>query len=114
MKVYRKEINSHNVHAALHDSIIKQCGNIISTQRAHVKWYITVKLTFQKATRPDVFTNPPIYLRSSPFATTISTPLKESLLESIKILEEKIDNFTRNGSGWRVYSIQTIDLNIAK
>ena len=67
-----------------------------------------MKIVFQKATRPDVFTDPPIYLKTSPIATTNTIPLNNSLREA-----DNIDIFIRNGTGWQVYTLQAIDLNIA-
>ena len=111
--VYRKIMNISDVHSTIYKTIMNECNNIILSQHNHVKWNITVKIVFQKETRPDVFTDPPIYLKTSPIATTNTIPLKNSLLGAVNILEGSIDNFISNGSGWRVYTLQAVDLNIA-
>ena len=54
---------------------------------------------FEEASRSGVFTDPPIHLKTEPIATTQSRPIKEALEQSYQDLVEKIDSFTRNGSG---------------
>ena len=74
LRVYRKEVNSSDIYTTLRETIMNECKHIIKSQHNHVKWYIGAKIIFQKATRPDMFTDPPIYLRTSPIATTTTTP----------------------------------------
>ena len=57
---------------------------------------------------------PPIHLKTEPIATTQSRPIEEALEQSYQDLVEKIDSFTRNGSGWVLKAILNVDIRVVK
>ena len=82
------------------------------TKEANIKWYASLSLVFHKATRPDVITNPPVYFRTEPVASTSSNPLELQLKVALRRLWHQIDRYEENGSGWVVDRLRELDIHI--
>ena len=75
------------------------------TRDANVKWYLTLSLVFHKASQPDVVTDPPVYFRTEPVASTSANPLMLQLKIALRRLWQEIDTYEENGPGWVVHSV---------
>ena len=112
--IYRKSINSgNNIYGQLRHAIMNDCRGVIRNQRDNVKFYVTGKFIFEKASRPGVETDPPIYFQSNPIATTRTRPIQEALESTYQNLLEKINIFIKNGSGWALKAVHDVDIRVA-
>ena len=100
----------------LRHTILNDCRGAINDTQHNVKWYITTKLVFQKAAQPGVETVPPIYFKTTPVTTTTDggrRQLEGHLQNAFDEILEKIETFTRNGSGWVLKAVLDVDLHLA-
>ena len=101
-----------NIQEQLKHAIMQDGHEILQQQRNNVKFIFTVKCIFEKALRPGVFTDPPAYFKTSPIATTCSTPLKVILQGMFEHLWEQIEAYVRNGSGWTLRELLDVDMQV--
>ena len=112
-RMHRKTMNSDkNIYEQLQHTIMNDVRGILRQQHNNVKYYITCKFVFEKADRPGVYTDPPIYVSTEPIATTRSRPIEDILRHKYEELVEKIETFVQNGSGWILKEILDVDLRI--
>ena len=79
---------------------------------ANIKWYASLTLVFHKATQPNVVTEPPVYFRTEPVASTSSNPLELQLKVALRRLWHQIDRYEANGSGWVVDRLRELDVHV--
>ena len=77
-----------------------------------LKYYLAVRAIFYKASHPGVFTDPPVFLQTQPVTVYPATDLEEKLESDVAALENMIDEYERNGSGWVLDYIEGLDTNI--
>ena len=113
-RLYRKSIDSNkNVIDKLRHVIMNDCRGVIRNEPQNIKFYVTGKFVFEKATRPGVVTDPPVFFKTSPIATTRSIPIEEALESTFQDMREKINTYIRNGSGWVLKAVLDVDLRVA-
>ena len=113
-KLYRKEvqIKSHfkeRLEEIIADDVIK----VVRNQQRNNKFYIAITVIFQKTLHKEIFTDPPIYFTTTPTPTTNASTLMNILDEMGKHLYKKIEAYTQNGSGWRLYEIRNVDVQVS-
>ena len=115
-RMYQKTLHSDkNIYEQLGHTIMNDVRGVLHQQQNNVKYYITCKFIFEKAHRPGVRTDPPIYLSTDPVAMTRSHHIEEILRQKYEELFEKIETFVQNGcSGWILKEILDIALRIVK
>ena len=82
------------------------------TRDTNVKWYLSLSLVFHKATHTDVITDPPVYFRTEPMASTSAQPITLQLKIALRRLWQEIDSYEENGSGWIVDHLRELDLHV--
>ena len=87
-----------DIFEQLRSSILDDGFTFIQKQ-SNIKYFFTLKLTFQKAVDPTVITNPPIYFRSEPFIQIPGENVHADLQLAHSQLLHQLDTFERNGSG---------------
>ena len=82
-RLYRRTLEAKsNMQAQLRNAIMHDGHSVLRRERSNVKFTFTVKCIYEKALRPGVFTDPAAYFKTSPFATTRSTPI-ETILQDV-------------------------------
>src|ERR1700733_11448860 len=71
-----------------------------------IKWYLTVDIEFRR-TNPDndEEVSATSYFRSTPVILNDSTQMEAQLSEALNRIKEQIEQYTVNGSGWRIHEI---------
>ena len=90
------------VKSTVYDLVIKSTGTF--------KWYLGLKAIFHKITNPDIISEPPPFFRTDPSPSyhKYSDKVWEIVKEQ---LEKQIDNYERNGSGWVVSRLVSLDVS---
>ena len=83
----------------------------LSSER-NLKWYLTLSMVFHRAARPDILTEPPVYFRTEPVASTSSNPIELQLKVALRRLWQEIDTYEENGSGWVLDHLIELDLHV--
>ena len=77
------------------------------------KWYLGLKVVFHKATNPEELYDPPAYFQTDPFVHHRKND--DDVWDIVKgQLEQQIDNFERNGSGWVLSQLVSLDVTLLK
>ena len=112
-KLYRKVYKvKKNIKTILRYGIITDVRNVIEKITNNVKFMLTISCIFQKSQYKDIFSDPPIFFKTLPIKTTSSTPLKVILEEMFLDIWNQIEEFIKNGSGWVLYKLENIDLQV--
>ena len=69
-------------------------------------------MVFHRAARPDILTEPPVYFRTEPVASTSSNPIELQLKVALRRLWQEIDTYEENGSGWVLDHLIELDLHV--
>ena len=77
-----------------------------------LKYYLAVHVVFYKPSHPDVTTDPPAVLQTHPRTVYAATDLDKTLESDVESLENMIDEYERNDSGWCLDYIERLDTNI--
>ena len=103
-----------NYVSDLGTAVLKLAHELIErlTRDANVKWYLSLSLVFHKATHTDVITDPPVYFRTEPMASTSAQPIALQLKIALRRLWQEIDSYEENGSGWIVDHLRELDLHV--
>ena len=103
-----------NYVADLGTAVLKLARELIErlTRGANLKWYLSLSLVFHKATRTDVTTDPPVYFRTEPVASTSSNSIELQLKVALRHLWQDNDTYEENGSGWVVDHLRELDLHV--
>ena len=112
-RLYRRELAAkNNLQAQLRHAIMHDGRGVLRREQNNVKFTFTVKCIFEKALRPGVFTDPPAYFKTSPVATTRSTPIETILQGMFEDIWEQISAYVRNGSGWALRELLDVDMQV--
>ena len=112
-KLYRKEAHiKKSFKENLENIISDDVSVVIKNQQGNIKFCIAITVIFQKALQKEVFTDPPIYFTTTPTPTTSASTLANILDGMAKDLNSQIDTYTKNGSGWKVYEIKHVDVQV--
>ena len=112
-RLYRRTLEAKsNMQAQLRNAIMHDGRGVLRRERSNVKFTFTVKCIYEKALRPGVFTDPAAYFKTSPVATTRSTPIETILQGMFEDIWEQISAYVRNGSGWTLREILDVDMQV--
>ena len=77
-----------------------------------IKWHLLAKVIFERES--DTFEKIPAYFGSSNYTKLREADMTERIAQAFSKIEEKIENFISNGSGWTLQNIEHIELKVAK
>lgn len=113
-RLYRKEIHATSqIQSRLRYTIRHDIKQFLHAVRQNIKFVVTASFIFQKALRPEIYTIPPIYFKSTPVRTTQPTNIDEILDGIYQHLWMKVEDFTMNGSGWAMYKLLNVDVEVS-
>ena len=75
-----------------------------------IKWYLSLNVEFCGATNPLKRTDPPVTFRTEVFTSITEYDLEEMANLGYEQIVDDIENFQRNGSGWVLDNLVTLDL----
>ena len=114
--MYRKRFNQEDRQnllenlktnlSELKDIIVNKV--LVETQA--LKWYVTLKLNFQKANDPAVITEPSVVFRTEVFTSANVEDIDAISHAVYNELTQKIHDYQANGSGWVVDQFIDVDL----
>ena len=101
----------------LREIIMKDVPELVNSKRAEIgdsfKWYLGLKVLFAKANNPDVFTDPPVVFLTNPVISYHSWGLQEDPWKKTEEqLNHKIGNYEKNGSGWILERMLSLDVTV--
>ena len=99
----------HRLKCALFEQV-KQKLETISEKRAY-KYTISLKVIFQQLSNQDILTVPPVVFNTEAFILLAATNIEDQLHVAESNLMQQVDNYERNGSGWILYRLNSLDLN---
>ena len=70
-----------------------------------------MKVTFQQISKPDILTVPPVVFNTETLILLPGTNIEDQLHVAQSNLIQQVDNYERNGSGWILYKLNSLDLN---
>lgn len=111
---YQKKFNRENKSNLYmrFNHAVREFKDILSdkTKSKAIKWYLSLGVEFCSATNPSKMTDPPVIFRSQTFASLDENDLEELLITAYDQIIDDIENFQRNGSGWILDNLVTLDL----
>ena len=112
-RIYRKTLNtSRKIFDQLRHTIMHDIRGVVRREHNNLKFYITGRFIFEKAHRPGVYTDPPVYLIVDPVATTQSQSIETTLQRMYDNMAEQISVYVSNGSGWVLRELLDVDLRV--
>ena len=94
---------------SLHSVIMEQARDLVIKATGVFKWYLGLKVLFHKAADPWHETDPPPFFQTDPSESYRRN--QEDVWEITKEnLEQQIENYERNGSGWVLSQLLSIDV----
>ena len=98
----------------LKDSIFAMKDKIEEYQKERnaLKFTMAIHVEFVKSSDPSIITDPPVVLNTQPFEVYAETDISSSLIDVYKQLENAISVFQKNGSGWTLSQINSLDLSM--
>ena len=111
MGVYRKKLSSEGIKHVL-DTDLLQLLQGEARKRMHFKWYVALKVVFEKLTNSSIITDPPACFRTHPCLGLLGTDYKSELEGVYEDLMEQIAVFEKNGSGWTMKHFVDLDVTI--
>ena len=99
------------------DSAIHAMKEKLSTFRMNehsLKFNMAVHVEFEKATDPEVITDPPVVLQSEQFEVYHETSIEEQLEKVVRQLNTNIDVYEHCGSGWVLKRLIALDTTLWK
>ena len=115
ISIYRKKFEPHDMLDSMKHMLEKDVKELLQNEaykRLYFKWYIALKVVFQKSADPSIQTDPPACFRTEPRLGLIGTDYEENLEHVFQSLLDKIDCYERNGSGWIVHNFVDMDVTI--
>ena len=113
MQVWRHEFSeseNKDVYESLHSTLMNEAHELVLKATGLFKWQVGLKVVFHKADNPEELTDPPAFFQTDPFASY--NKYDDDVWEIVKEqLEQQIDNYERNGSGWVVSHFVSLDVN---
>ena len=96
----------------LEEAVKNNARVLLQSIEKNIKWQIVLSLTFVKATNPEVVTDPPVVFLTEPVSSTSGDPIELQLKVALRRLWQQIDKYERNGSGWIIDRLVTLDLRV--
>ena len=94
---------------SLHSVIMEHARDLVIKATGVFKWYLGLKVLFHKATDPWHVTDPPPFFQTDPSESYRRN--QENVWEIAKEnLEQQIENYEQNGSGWVLSQLLSIDV----
>ena len=96
LRLYRRTLYAtENIFDRIRHVIMHDVRGVIRRERKNVKFYVSGQFIFQKATRPDVITDPPVFFNTDPHTTISSRAIEDKLQATYADLEKQINAFKR-------------------
>ncbi|XP_066914127.1 uncharacterized protein [Clytia hemisphaerica] len=114
VKIYRRKVqaNRGNIIPTIAD--LREFLDVIRSNHS-IKFYFSVKLLYHQAKDPSHITNPPVIHTSNVYTfLDDDTMIPEQIESALKRIIDKIEAYERNGSGWVVDQLLSIDLAAVK
>ena len=89
----------------------KRTGKLRESPTGCFKWYLALKARFAKAGNPNIVTDPPAVFQTHPVISFHSWG-DEIWKQAEEQLTDKIDKYERNGSGWILDKILSLDITV--
>ena len=113
-KLFRKEAQiKTSFKENLEHIITTDVSTVVKNLHGNNKFCIAITVIFQKVLHREIFSNPPIYFTTTPTPTTKAATLTDILDGMGKDLYTQIEAYTQNGSGWRLYEIRNVDVQVS-
>ena len=111
LKISYPEVEEADILTTLYTSIHAMKSTIRQYQQKEkaVKFQIVLQAVFVKAVDPAVTTDPPVVLTSEMFEVYADTDISERMEKVYKQILNYIDVYERNGSGWILGSLQSLE-----
>ena len=94
LRLYRKTLNAkENIFENTRHVIMNDVRGIIRRERKNIKFFVSGEFIFQKASRPEVITDPPVFFNTNPQSTVGSQSIEDKLQATFSDLEEQINAF---------------------
>ena len=94
---------------SLYSVIMEHTRDLVFKATGLFKWYLGLKVLFHKASDPSHVTDPPVFFQTDPSESYRRN--QEHVWEIVKEkLEQQIDNYERNGSGWVLSQLLSVDV----
>ena len=116
IQVWRHNFSSQeqlDIYGSLNSIIMKNARDLVNEATGLFKWYLVLKIVFYKMGQPHKTTDPPVFFQTVPVASfrNYSDDAWDIAKEQ---LEKQIENYEKNGSGWVVQSLISLDVTFAK
>ena len=109
--VFRKKLGPEGIKHVL-DTDLLQLLQSEARERMHFKWYVALKVVFEKLTNSSIITDPPACFRTYSRLGLLGTDYKSELQRVYEELMEQIAIFEKNGSGWNLKHFVDLDVTI--
>ena len=111
--IYRKQLADKSTLSV--EFLQEIFSNVMEERKKRgFKAIISLHVVFCKADKEDEVTDPPVVLKSNAFTCLDGSSVDECMDIALGEINEKIDEFIRNGSGWVLHHLDKIDLGILK
>ena len=112
LQVWRYE-EQKDLYKSLHTVMMSMAYDLVTKTTGTFKWYLVLKVIFHKASNPDEISDPPAFFQSHPIVSY--RKYDEDAWDLVKEqIEQQIENFQENGSGWVVSRLGTLDVTFAE
>ena len=107
------EEDHKDIFESLHTVLMSVAHDLVIEATGMFKWYLGLKVVFHKAINPEELSDPPAYFQTDPFLH--HRKYDDDVWEIVKgQLEQQIDNYERNGSGWVLSQLVSLDVTFAE
>ena len=107
------DYNGNDIVGLLKDSVFDMEVKIqdYQSEKLALKFTMALHVVFIQSTEPDLKTDPAVVFNTDPFDVCSDTNIAECLTEVYIQLLNDIDIYERNGSGWVLNTLETLDLS---
>ena len=98
---------------SLHSVVMGSARDLVIKTTGTFKWYLVLQVVFHKSADPWQVTDPPVFFQTDPSVSYRSN--QEDVWEIAKEnLEQQIENYECNGSGWVLSRLVSIDVTFCE
>ena len=116
LQVWRYDFSDEedeDIYESLHSVVMNDAHDLVIEATGIFKWYLGLKVVFHKAIDPSAVTDPPAYFQTEPFASYHK--YDDDVWDTVKgHLEQQIENYETNGSGWVLSQFVSLDVTFAE
>ena len=99
------------MYGSLRNVVMNSAYDLVIKATSTFKWYLGLQVIFHKATDPSVLTHPPVFFQSNPSPSyKIEREDEETWENALKQLENQIEEYESNGSGWVLSQVVLLDV----